>query len=309
MRFLSGRYSGKERRRSGRRSERGRGKRSKRRRGRGTRRGNDSKKGNNAGGIKGKAETMHGPARSLPSVVDKRNRNQERTRSPRPDKGKGKENKERDTTTDTASTSMPTPTQSQSHRTSQKPPDPESKSYIPYTCDEAEAAGMKILCAKFKSAAAWEREQKDREARRTILRARMEGRVLAGTGSDGREGTMASTTSFGSTTSMLTLASGGGALGLGLDGGGGRRRGRRDIGAQVRVWRLRWRRLFLLQVSLLLLLLKLIRRGYRGRNRALGFRDGRASSTSISTWTTTIRSSLRRGSAFVCSPHSSQTRT
>ena len=116
----------------------------------------------------------NGPARSIPSVVDKRNRNT----SPRPDKGKGKDNKERDTTTTTAtastSTSTPTPTQSQSHRTNQKPPDPESKSYIPYTRSEAEAAGMKTLCTKFKSAAAWQHEQKDREARRAILRARMD---------------------------------------------------------------------------------------------------------------------------------------
>ena len=102
-------------------------------------------------------------------------------------------------------------------------PDPKSKSYIPFTREEAELAGMKIICAKFKSAAAWEREQRDQESRRPILRAQMEGRILAGAGGDGREGPM---TAFGST-STSTLAGGSTAFGLGMEGGGEKGRERR----------------------------------------------------------------------------------
>jgi hypothetical protein len=160
-------------------------------------------------------------SRSRTISVERRRQTQseyrERTRSPRPDKGKAKE---RDTTTASTSTSTATQSQYQSHHRNRTRPDPKSKSYIPFTREEAELAGMKIICAKFKSAAAWEREQRDREARRAILRARMEGRLLAGAGSDGKDGAMASTTSFGST-STLTLAGGGTAFGLSLGGGGG----------------------------------------------------------------------------------------
>ena len=173
-------------------------------------------------------------SRSRTISVDRRRQTQseyrERTRSPRPDKGKGRDNKDRDTTattTPSTSTVTATPSQYQSHRTNRKRPDPKSKSYIPFTREEAELAGMKIICAKFKSAAAWEREQRDREARRAILRARMEGRILPGTGGDGKEGAMASTTSFGSTTSTLTLAGGGTAFGLSMGGGGEKERERR----------------------------------------------------------------------------------
>ena len=178
-----------------------------------------------------KEQDTRSRSRSRSTTQRDRSVSRERERH-RPDKDKGKA-KAKDPETMSTSTPTPTPTQSSRHRNT---PDPTSKSYIPYTRDEAEAAGMKILCAKFKSAAAWDREQREREARRAILRARMEGRLAAAAlaaagGGDGKEGgpamaASASTTTFGSTsTSTLTLTGGGiGGFGLGGEPEKGRER-------------------------------------------------------------------------------------
>ena len=145
------------------------------------------------------------------SVWEKpRERDREREREREKDREKDRRDKEKD---------------SQSHHTNRTRPDPKSKSYIPFTREEAELAGMRIICAKFKSASAWEREQRDSETRRAILRARTEGGILAGVSSDRREGAMASMASFGST-STLTLAGGGGASGF-CGGGGEKERERK----------------------------------------------------------------------------------
>ncbi|KAF8953127.1 hypothetical protein BDZ97DRAFT_1929977 [Flammula alnicola] len=43
------------------------------------------------------------------------------------------------------------------------------RTYIPYSREEAEAAGMKIICAKFQSTRIWEREKKERERQKPAV--------------------------------------------------------------------------------------------------------------------------------------------